>query len=70
MLSTGDPRQIQRYSLAESKKMKKILKAHNNHKRAEMAIVIPDKLSFKIKMVPRGGSSHRGAVLNESDQEP
>ena len=48
MPSTGDILNIPQYKLIESKNME-IYYANSNHKKAEVAILISDKIDFKTK---------------------
>ena len=55
MLSTGDPSQNKRYTQVESKGIEnKILQANGQEKKAGVAILISDKMNFKIMSIKRG----------------
>ena len=49
MLCTRDPLQTQRHMQSESERMKKIFHANGNQQKAEVAILILDKIDLKIK---------------------
>ena len=49
MLSTKDPLQTQGHIQTESERWKKIFHANGNQKEAGVAILISDKIDFKIK---------------------
>ena len=53
MLSTRDPLQTQGHIQTESTGWKKIFHAHGNQRKAGVAILISDKVGFKIKNVTR-----------------
>ena len=51
MLSTRDPLQTQGHIQTESEGQKKIFHANGNQKKAGVAILISDKIDFKIKTI-------------------
>ena len=51
MLSTSEPLQTQGHTLTERKGWKQIFHANGNKKKAGVAILISDKIDFKIKNV-------------------
>ena len=50
MLSTRDPLQTQGHIQTESEGMEKIFHANGNQKKAGVAILISDKIDFKVTM--------------------
>ena len=58
MLSTRDPIQMQGYIQTESEGWKKTFHANGNQKKAGVAILISDKIDFKIKNVIRDKEGH------------
>ena len=55
MLSTRDPLQTQGHIQMESEGMKKIFHANGIQKKAGVAILISDKIDFKIKTITKIG---------------
>ena len=53
MLSTRDPIQTQAHIQTEREGMEKIFHANGNQKKAGVAILISDKIDFKIKTITR-----------------
>ena len=53
MLSTRDPPQNKGHVQAESEGLEKTFHANGDQKKAGVAILIPDKIYFKIKAVKR-----------------
>ena len=53
MLSTRDPLQTLGHIYTESEGMEKIFHANGNQKKAGVAILISDKIDFKIKTITR-----------------
>ena len=53
MLSTGDPLQTQGHIQTEMRGWKKIFYANENQKKMRVAVLISDKIDFKIKTVKR-----------------
>ena len=51
MLSRGNPLQIQGHMQTESEGMKNVFLANGSQKKAGVAILISDKIDFKIKAV-------------------
>ena len=64
MLSTRDPPQTQGHIQTENEGWKKIFHANGNQKKAGVAILISDKINFKIKNVTR---DKEGAMGNWND---
>ena len=69
MLSTRDPPQNKRFTQAESEKMEKIFYANGHQKKAEVAILISDKIDLKTKPITRDKEGHyiilKGAIQPE-----
>ena len=69
MLSTRDPLQIQGHIQTESEGWKKIFHANGNQKEAGVAVLISDKIDFKIKTVIRDKEGHyimiKGSIQEE-----
>ena len=69
MLSTRDPLQTQGHIQTESEGMEKIFHANGNQKKAGVAILIPDKIEFKIKTITRDKEGHyimiKGSIQEE-----
>ena len=53
MLSTRDPLQTQGYIQTESEGMEKGIPCNGNQKKAGVAILISDKIDFKVKTITR-----------------
>ena len=51
MLSVRDALEIQRHNMVKEKGWEKIIRENSNPKRANMAIIIPDKIDFKAKKI-------------------
>ena len=58
MLPTRDPPQNQRPTETESEGLQKILQANGQEKKARVAILISDKIDFKIKAIERDTEGH------------
>ena len=58
MLYTRDPLQIQEHIQTESEGMAKVFHANGNQKKARVAILISDKIDFKIKTITRDKDGH------------
>ena len=58
MLSTRDPPQSQGHIQTESEELEKIFHANRGQKKAAVAILISDKVDFKIKAVKRDKEGH------------
>ena len=60
MLSTGEQLQIKGHIKTENEEMewKKIFHANGNQKKAGIAILISDKIDFKIKTITRHKEEH------------
>ena len=67
MLSTRDPLQIQRHT-NKVRGWKKVFHANANQKKAGVAILISDKIDFKIKTVTRDKEGHY-IMIKRSIQE-
>ena len=69
MLSTTDPPQNKGHIQTESEGLEKIFHANGFQKKAGVAILIPDKIYFKIKAVKRDKEGHyimiKGAIQEE-----
>ena len=68
MLSTRDPLQTYRHIQIESEGWKKIFHANSNQKKAEVSILVSDKIDFKTKTVTRGKEGHYN-MIKRSIQE-
>ena len=53
MLSTRDPPQNKRHIQTESEGLKKIFHANGDQKKAGVAVLISDKIDFKINAIKR-----------------
>ena len=58
MLSTRDPPQNRAHNRLKVKGWKKIFHANRDQKKAEVAILISNKIDFKIKAVKRDKERH------------
>ena len=58
MLSTRDPLQNKGHIQTESEGLEKIFYANRDQKKAEVAILISDKIDFKTKAVKRDKEGH------------
>ena len=58
MLSTRDPPQNRAHNRLKVKGWKKIFHANRDQKKAEVAILISNKIDFKIKAVKRDKEGH------------
>ena len=58
MLSTRDPLQTSGHIQAESEGMEKIFHVNGNQKKVGVAILISDKIHFKIKTITRDKEGH------------
>ena len=69
MLSTRDPPQNRGHIQTESEGLEKIFQANRDQKKAEVAILISDKIDFKTKAVKRDKGGHyimiKGAMQEE-----
>ena len=67
MLYTRHPLQIQRHIQTESEVMDKAILSNGNQKKPGVAILISDKIDFKIKTVTRDKEGHyimiKGSIL-------
>ena len=68
MLSTRDPLQTQGHIQTESEGWKKTFPANGNQKKAGVAILISDKIDFKMKNVTRDNERHY-VIIKGSIQE-
>ena len=55
------------YTLSQSERMKKVLHANRNQRKAGVAILISDKINFKTKTVARDKGHH--TIIKGSIQE-
>ena len=69
MLSTRDPIQMQGYIQTENEGMEKIFHANWNQKKAEVVVLILDKIDFKIKTVTRDQEGHYIMIKGSIPQE-
>ena len=51
MLSTRDPPHNKRYTQIESERMERLFHANRNNRKAQVTILISDKLDFKTKAI-------------------
>ena len=58
VLSTRDPPQNKRHIQTKSEGLEKIFHANGDQKKAGVAILISDKIDFKIKAVKRDKEGH------------
>ena len=69
MLSTRDPFQTQGNIQTESERIEKIFHADGNQKKAGVAILVSDKIDFKINNVKRDKKGHyimiKGSIQEE-----
>ena len=69
MLSTRDPPQNKGHILTESEGLEKIFHANGDQKKAGVAILISDKIDFKINAVKRDKEGHyimiKGSIQEE-----
>ena len=69
MLYTRHPLQIQRHIQTESEVMDKAILSNGNQKKPGVAILISDKIDFKIKTVTRDKEGHyimiKGSIQEE-----
>ena len=68
MLSTREPLQNKGHIQTESEGLKKIYHANRDQKKAGVAILISDKIDFKIKAVKRD-KERQYIMIKESNQE-
>ena len=69
MLSIRDPLQIQGYIQTESQGWKKVFHANGNQKKATVAILISDKMDFKIKTTVRDREGHYIIIKGSAQEE-
>ena len=58
MLSTRDPPQTKGHIQTENEGLEKVFYANGDQKKAEVAILISDKIDFEIKAVKRDKEGH------------
>ena len=70
MLPTRDPLQTQGYSHTQSEGMKKrVFYANINQKRIAVAMLISDKIDFKIKIIKRDKEGHCMIIKGSTQEE-